>query len=70
MNAAWRAKRYQEKSYPGEIATRRKRTLELQVTFLCEDPIFFSGRNEGSDRYLGASGAWVVGFVGVRAIYQ
>lgn len=47
MNAGWGAKRYQEKSYPGEIVTRRKRTLELQVTFLCADPIFFQGERRG-----------------------
>lgn len=35
INARWHAKRYQEKSYPGEIKTRRKRTLDrvrLEVT--------------------------------------
>lgn len=37
-----------------EFVTWRKRTFELQGTFLCLfHPGFFSGRKEGSEEYLG-----------------
>lgn len=47
INERWMACKEVSRSYPGEIVTRRKRTLELQVTFLCADPIFFQGERRG-----------------------
>lgn len=57
INASWRAKWYQKKSYPGEeIVCRRKRTLELRRTFYAQIKDFLTLRKEGSEGYLGLLG--------------
>lgn len=40
----------EEKSYPGENGTRRKRTYGLQETFSCRDPELFFKKKGGSPR--------------------